>query len=67
MLAATAVAVHERLDRRAPPRIPAAWCQPDAAPHPPDAAPRPPDAAPRPPDDIGDAHVLCGCRRHRRE
>jgi hypothetical protein len=64
MLAATAVAV----DRRAPPRIPAAWCEPvDTAPRQPDAAARQPEAAPRQPDDIGDSHVLCGCRRHQRE
>jgi hypothetical protein len=68
MLAATAVAMHERLDRRAPPRIPAAWCEPvEAAPRQADAAPRQPEAAPRQPDDIGDSHVLCGCRRHQRE
>jgi len=52
IVAATAFAVHDRLDRRQPPRIPAAWSEPA-------------DAT-REPDDA-DAHVVCGCRRHQRE
>src|SRR5690349_24992546 len=49
LVAATAFAMHERLDRRQPPRIPAAWSAPG------DAASDSDDA---------DAHVLCGCRGH---
>ena len=54
MLATTAFAAQDRLDRRLPPRIPAAWSEP--------AEPA------REPDDTddADAHVVCGCRGHQR-